>query len=125
MTTIDLPELAHRAPANTYLTTFPERLTADWINSQFDALDTRIAAATSSGDGSAWTNVVRHLNEVSSHVYTAFSRVRLAFRQASDNEANAAENKRLNTELAPAWSALRDHGHPRARREPVPRCTQG
>ncbi|MBC7644881.1 MAG: hypothetical protein H7123_07125, partial [Thermoleophilia bacterium] len=103
MTTIDLPELTHRAPANTYLTTFPERITADWINSQFDDIDARIAKA--GDDGAAWVNVVRHFNEIASHVATLFARVRLAFRQASDNEVNAAENKRLNVELAPVWSA--------------------
>lgn len=96
-----IPTLEHRAPENTWLTDLPEQLTADWIHERYDEL---MASIGEHADDAAWITAVRRVNELSSHIATVASRAGLWFRQASDDEAAVAENRRINSEVVPASS---------------------
>lgn len=97
-----IPDLAHRTPSNTYLTDLVERLTPEWIDEHFDRVMAMVDAA--GDDPAAWVEAFRFSNELSSHLSTHFARARLAFRQDSEDPGIVAENRRVNSELAPVWT---------------------
>jgi M3 family oligoendopeptidase len=97
--TVTLPTLEHRAPRNMWLTKLPARLTAEWIHAQYDAL---MAGVGPDAGDAAWIEAIRMANELESHIATSTSRVRLRFRQASEDPEAIADNRHVNSEIIPA-----------------------
>jgi M3 family oligoendopeptidase len=103
METTYLPDLSHLTPAPTWLPAdLPSRLEADWVRERYDEL---LAACDAAGeDGDAWIEVVLRTSELESFISSSASRVRIAYRQDTADEAVTAEYERLNREVSPVIS---------------------
>jgi M3 family oligoendopeptidase len=100
MKTAHLPDLSHLDPSTRWLPTeLPDRLEADWVRARYDEV---LAACDAAGeDPRAWIDVVLHTSELESFLASRSGRIRIAYRQATDDEQVTAEYERLNREVSP------------------------
>ena len=95
-----LPDLSHRTPTPRWLPTdLPAQLDADWIRARYEEI---LAACDAAGDDAdAWIEVVLRTSELESLIGSHGSRVRISYRQATDDAAITAELERWNREVSP------------------------
>lgn len=100
MKTAHLPDLSHRTPTPRWLPTdLPDRLEGDWVRARYEEV---LAACDAAGDDpAAWIDVVLRTSELESFLSSSAGRIRIAYRQATDDEVITAEYERLNREVSP------------------------
>lgn len=103
MKTTYLPDLSHLAPTPTWLPhDLPDRLEPDWLQARYDEILAACDAAAD--DAAAWLEVVRRTSELETFISSSAGRVRIAYRQDTQDEAVTAEYERLNREINPVVS---------------------
>jgi M3 family oligoendopeptidase len=100
METTYLPDLSHRTPTPRWLPAeLPARIEPDWVQERYDEI---LAACDAAGeDPVAWIDVVLRTSELESFIGSHGSRVRIAYRQATDDAEITAELERWNREVSP------------------------
>jgi M3 family oligoendopeptidase len=102
MTTTYLPDLSHRTPTPRWLTDLPERIEPEWVRARYDEI---LAACAEAGDDpAAWIELVLRTSELESFIGSHGSRVRIAYRQATDDVDVTSELERWNREVSPVIS---------------------
>lgn len=100
MTTIELPDLSHRARTTRWLPSeLPTQLEGAWVRERYDEI---LAACEAAGtDAQAWIDVVLRTSELEALIHSHGARTGLAYRQATDDEAATAAYERWNREVSP------------------------
>ncbi|MCW2927671.1 MAG: oligoendopeptidase, partial [Thermoleophilia bacterium] len=100
MKTSYLPDLSHRTPTPQWLPEdLPAQLEPDWVRVRYDEV---LAACDAAGDDAdAWIDVVLRTSELESLIGSHGSRVRIAYRQDTDDAVITRELERWNREVSP------------------------
>ncbi|MEO6867036.1 MAG: M3 family oligoendopeptidase [Gaiellales bacterium] len=100
MTTKLLPDLSHRTPTPRWLPeALPTMIEAPWVQARYDEI---LAACAAAGDDpKAWIEIVLRTSELESFIGSHGSRVRIGYRQATNDESMTAELERWNRTVSP------------------------
>ncbi|MCW2925255.1 MAG: oligoendopeptidase, partial [Thermoleophilia bacterium] len=120
METAYLPDLAHRAPETRWLPAdLPDQVEPEWVRARYDEVLADCEAA--GDDAQAWIDVVLRTSELESFIGTHGSRVRIGYRQATDDPEITAALERWNREVSPV---ITDASIEVARRIVASPCTE-